>query len=343
MPTRFCKVNEKLYRGGKPYPIFHDLYTLKNTYNITKIISLDDRAGKEIDPFCKVLNIKHIILGLGDGLDPKISFLKKNIIPTLLDDGPTYIHCFHGKDRTGMAVAMFRLFSGWSLIKALTEAYRFGMGSGLSKKTRQTYYNAVKQYSKELDNNNLDSVSLTRQTNSFGNNPSGNSNLSIQNVPSFNSPISDREDNLTRMAYQKIYCKCKSSDLLKPNNWWWSSKEKASQYPTDNNGKLFSASIISYAKIENINKSPNKDLINKLFRNDIDIGIFKYNQYFIISPNVLINIQEEEFEDINNILDIGLRDNSTNYGFAFPGSSSGIGGMPPGSAGYGSLPFGGIG
>lgn len=349
MPVRFSKVTNNLYRGGCPSSI--DLVKLKNM-GINKIVSLDDECGHSINSVCEELGLEHIIWGLGNGNDPKVTALKKRIVPTLTHGGPTYIHCLHGKDRTGMAVAMYRIYTGWSVNKALEEAAKFGMGTNLSVESARSYYDAVKKFSKELelDNSNaIDAVSLTRETNSFGpQNPAVN-DMTITKSVNFNMPPGtdiefsqlSRIASLNKKAYINIYIKCKSSDLLKPSNYWYGSKEDAEKNSNNSSGKMFSAHLVSSIKIQNFNKPITKSLIHGILTSDIDVAILRNNTYLIIDPSVLIDIQE--VDDINNLVDVGFRDNSTDYTFAYPGSSAGIGGMPDGAAGIVQLPYAGLG
>ena len=341
MPDRFSEVVPgKLYRGGKPAS--NELRMLKKLFKINKIVSLDDQSGKAINPMCRDLGFQHIIWGLGDGRDSKVPGLKKRIVPQLLFDGPTYVHCYHGKDRTGMCIAMFRVFSGWSLKDALVEAYNFGMGRGLSKDVRNSYYDAVRKFSKEIskDKNNLmDAVTLNRSTNSFG--PPG-----PVGGKTFAPPQADIEfSHLSRIAFAKVYCKCNSSKLLTPNMFWWGTQEAAEQNPTDSDGRVFSANLSSSAKVESFDgRNFTERLLHYILMSGLDVAVLRNNKrYFITNPDVLINIQEEDYNDVNSVIEVGMRDNSTDYSFAFPGSGAGVGGMPDGAAGFVVLPFSGPG
>jgi protein-tyrosine phosphatase len=358
MPARFSQVSKNLYRGGCPSA--HDLLFLKGL-GIKKIVSLDDECGHNIDPICEDLGLKHIIWGLGDGTDPKVSALKKRIIPTLTHDGPTYIHCFHGKDRTGMSVAMYRVYTGWPVEKALKEAAEFGMGKNLSPKVTRSYYDAVKQFADEFEDdksNAIDAVSLTRQTNSFApQNPAVN-DMTITRPVNFNLPPGTDIEfsqlsriakiaSLNKKAYVRIYIRCKASDLLKPSNYWQTSKEAADKNSKDSSGKMFSANLDSSAIFEKFDKPITDSLIHNILTKDIDVAILKNNQYLVIDPDVLVDIQEED--DVNNaagigdVVEVGLRDNSTDYTFVYPGSGQGVGGMPDGAAGIVQLPYSGPG
>lgn len=346
MPDRFSEVQKGLYRGGRPSP--EELSMLKDLWGIKKIVSLDEESGKAIRPVCKELGLDHVLWGLGDGRDPKVSALKKRVVPQLLMGGPTYVHCFHGKDRTGMTIAMFRVMTGWPIGDALSEAWKFGMGKGLSPDVKKSYYEAVKLFANEIEqdrNSAMDVVSLTRQQNQFGPEGTGYENMGKPHgerigVP----PHADIEFSyLSRTATARIYCKCKSSNILKPKTFWWGSPEAARNNPTDEDGELYSASLVSDTKVERFDEPTSQRLMHKILTREIDVAALRGNQYLVLFPGSLVDIQEEE--DVNDMFmpDVGTRDNSTDYTHAYPGSGSGVGGMPDGAAGIVQLPFSGQG
>lgn len=348
MPDRFARVAKGLYRGGRPSP--KELAMLKDLWGIKKIVSLDEESGKAIKPICSNLGLEHVIWGLGDGRDPKVAALKSKIVPTLTLGGPTYVHCFHGKDRTGMTVAMFRIQDGWSLSDALTEAYKFGMGRGLPPQVKKSYYDAVRQFAKEFGGdaaNAADVVSRSREENSFGPTGTGWNDMTITRqdrtwLPPHADP--ERGQSLSRIASGQVYCKCKVSSLLKPNVSWWGSKMQAKLNPQDVDGQLYSANISSGAIVTRIDKPKSKALRHQVLTMNIDVAALRDEEYVILVPNSLVNIREEE--DVNDGMDygmIGSWDRSTDGPYSFPGSGSGIGGMPDGAAGAVQLPFTGPG
>jgi hypothetical protein len=141
MPDRFSQVSDNIYRGGKPNT--RDLQILSDVYGIKRVISLDGEIGAEISPMCHQLGIDQIIIPIGGSESTEmIDFLKENIMD-LLDIKPVYIHCKHGKDRTGMAIALYRVKGeGWSPEDALDEALSFDFGSGLDQETKSFYQGA---------------------------------------------------------------------------------------------------------------------------------------------------------------------------------------------------------
>lgn len=349
MPDRFSEVVKGLFRGGRPSP--QELVVFKDK-GIKKIVSLDEESGKAIQPICRELGIEQVIWGLGDGTDPKVSALKKRIVPQLLHGGPTYVHCYHGKDRTGMTIAMFRIYKGWDVSDALAEAFRFGMGKGLSHKVRNSYYDAVKQFAKELSGDDTsdasDIVSLMREQNSFGPQGTGLDDMTRSRTNrTFLPPHADIEfSELSRTASDRIYCQCRSSNVLQPNTIWWNSKTKATQNPMDEDGQLFSAQLASNTRMERFDKPVNRRLIHEVLLRDIDVGALRGGQYVVVDPNSLVNIHNED-DDVNDVLPggwiPGSHDNSTRHvglQYGYPGSSTGIGGMPDGAAGVVQAPYG---
>lgn len=337
---RFFKVTDGLYRGGEPTPE-EVSSVLKDVFEINKIISLDQDAGDSIDDICKDLNIEHITIALGSGDGPNVDQLV-SIIPTLLEGGPTYIHCKHGKDRTGMAIAMFRLSNGWSLEKALKEAKSIGMGTDLDPETAESYYTAVKEFSNNSfdTNNGADIVEITRENNPLG---AAVPNPFINNFALYDggfSPLSRMAcfiSLLKKTSTNKIYRKCTPAQLLTTMSTWFNTKDLALN--NSNSGILYSATIDNSANI----KEFDKNIISKdEIEDDVDIVNFNKDYFLVVYPSILIDIQEES-SDVNEVLDVGMRDNSTDYSSFGPYSGSGIGGMPEGAAGFGSLPFTGPG
>lgn len=349
MLKNFSKVTKKLYRGGKPS--YDDLIEL-HKLGIKKIVSLDEQSGLDIEDICKALGFEHIIWGLTTGDDPKVAALKSKIIPTLTLGGPTYIHCKHGKDRTSMAVAMFRIYTGWSLKDALEEAKQFNMGVGLSKSTHDSYFNAVKEYYTEFDqNNNGDIVGLSRELNlnpqvSFS---TPNQHNSVMPRGTYSLPMDPNSVHIPfyeKTASGKIFCKCKFKNLSIPTTKWWSNKEDALENYVDKDGELYSANINKLANSIVINSEITKDLIKEIILKHVfDVCKFINGRHIIMNPECLINIQEEEIEDINNVGDLsGAINNETVGTFTITNVGCGAGsngsimdnmqnGLPGGSGG----------
>jgi Tyrosine phosphatase family len=164
MIKRLLKVCDGLFRGSAPSP--EDVVNLHQHFGIKKIVSLDERAAHRIDRITKALQIDHITIPInGMDLDPIVSLLSHDLKSLLLDNGPTYVHCLEGKDRTGMVVAMFQCrYLGLSSQQALQEAKKIGFGVGLHPAITHFYSRIVKNYCKKIkeDQNSADIVDNSR-------------------------------------------------------------------------------------------------------------------------------------------------------------------------------------
>lgn len=161
---RFQEVSPGILRGGAP--TFEDVRVLKNIWNVKRIISLDLEEGQKIDPICNKLNIEHLILpiehdeGYSNNLRMAraVKFLSDNIIDLLTTKQPVYIHCIHGRDRTGLAIALYRIKNeGLPINAALAEAKKLGFGDGLSTEHLVIFMKALQEAAQQ---NNIGMIDL---------------------------------------------------------------------------------------------------------------------------------------------------------------------------------------
>lgn len=151
---RFAEITDDIFRGSKPTP--NELRGLKDIFGVKKIISLDRQHGEELHSICRQLNLQQILLPIENDFNFKrnLQFLKNNITDLLGNNTPTFVHCYHGKDRTGLAVALFRIQAmGWNPAQALEEAKSFDFGIGVSPKIVKIYQDLIFDYQ---DSNQLD-------------------------------------------------------------------------------------------------------------------------------------------------------------------------------------------
>ncbi len=151
MPKNFRQVDQNLYRGGAPSE--QDLKILSDNFNIKRIVSLDDLVAHEAFPTISDLGIEHIVIPLSgseEEVTSSISYLINNIVSLLNCGSPTYVHCRHGSDRTGLAVGLYRVLNdGWDSTSALNEAKQYQFGQRIPEATK-------KFYSKIIDGGNID-------------------------------------------------------------------------------------------------------------------------------------------------------------------------------------------
>jgi hypothetical protein len=162
MIHKFKKITNGLYRGSAPSP--QDVQTLKEQFGIKKIISLDEESGNRINRSCKLLGINHIIIPVDFTRASLFSLFKHNLKQLLLDGGPTYLHCYAGKDRTGLVAAIFECkYLGRDPESAIKETKSLGFGFGLDPLIVQLYEKLIRSCKNSKDMNAADIVSNVRE------------------------------------------------------------------------------------------------------------------------------------------------------------------------------------
>jgi hypothetical protein len=162
MINNFHKVTNNLYRGAAPSP--KDVLWLKENFGINKIISLDELSGKKIERATKLLNIKHIMLPINGSKSSLLKFLHSDFRELFLEDGPVYVHCKYGADRTGLAIALVKCkYFEMNPEDAIKEAKSYGFGKRNDPKISLLYEKIIKSCNPEKDNNNADIVSNERE------------------------------------------------------------------------------------------------------------------------------------------------------------------------------------
>jgi hypothetical protein len=161
MIHRFKKVTNELYRGSAPSP--QDVANLKK-FGIKKIVSLDKESGDKIDRICKAVGIIHVMVPIDYTRKSLLDFLSHDFNKLFLTGGPTFIHCLHGKDRTGLACALIECkFLGKDSEKAIQEAESLGFGVGLPPHVINTYKKLIRNCKPIKDVNQADIVSNERE------------------------------------------------------------------------------------------------------------------------------------------------------------------------------------
>lgn len=137
---RFSEVTPNILRGGAPSK--DEIRALKDLWGVNRIISLDLEEGEKIEKECKDLGIEHLIIPLEHdsdyftekSLDHVADFIATNVVSLLEEHPVTFVHCIHGRDRTGYVIALWRIKGeGWTPKAALQEALSFGFGHGISE------------------------------------------------------------------------------------------------------------------------------------------------------------------------------------------------------------------
>ena len=123
--SRIAKVGEGIYRGPRPDDL-SELQPLK----IRTILNLEDNteAVQEENKTAKRLGMTMINIPMSEIFRPRATDLLQAV--KILEDGrshPVYVHCLHGRDRTGFVIAAYRIIDqGWNAEKAYREAVDSG-------------------------------------------------------------------------------------------------------------------------------------------------------------------------------------------------------------------------
>jgi len=126
--SNFHKVSERLYRGAQPGK---DGVKKLAELGIKTIIDLrcdGDRAPSE-KLAAEQAGLKYYNFGLSNFGRPSDDQVKQ--IFAIIDapeNGPVFLHCRRGSDRTGTIVAVYRIsHDGWTGERATTEARQYGL------------------------------------------------------------------------------------------------------------------------------------------------------------------------------------------------------------------------
>jgi len=124
----FFKVNDTLYRGGQPTEQGFRLLTKRE---IKTVVSF--RRHDEGEPWERAvverLGMRWVNIPFHSATTPSDEQIQQ-FFDIVLDPAnqPVFVHCYEGKNRTGMTVALYRMVhDGWPPEKALDEAHRLGL------------------------------------------------------------------------------------------------------------------------------------------------------------------------------------------------------------------------
>jgi protein-tyrosine phosphatase len=139
MIKNFRRIIDNIYAGSAPE--VEDLAKLQKM-GIKYILSLDLSSANKIKTYLKSLNIKHIIIPLetSNTINDNLKYLIRNIQRILTGYQPIYIHCLHGSDRTGLAIAAYKVLKyNYPAKQAINEVRKYGYGLGISQQTQKLW------------------------------------------------------------------------------------------------------------------------------------------------------------------------------------------------------------
>lgn len=123
------KVNENLYRGGQPTEAGINELKRMGIKTVINLRDNDDRERQE-EVWAKAAGLRFVNVPLSNWFSPHNKDIKAVLSEIDRADGqPVFIHCKRGADRTGTAIAVYRMtHDGWNAKQANEEAKKFGFG-----------------------------------------------------------------------------------------------------------------------------------------------------------------------------------------------------------------------
>lgn len=166
-PKNFRRVEGEIYAGGTPDANFLSFF--KRNLNGNAVLSLDAGVAAQIAPIVKQLGMQHFIIPLEASMTHVTDDLKHLITSIrnglLTSNQPIYVHCLHGRDRTGFTIALHRVMKdGWSCDGALNEARRYGYGNGIPVATQMIWKSVL---CIKTDNNAANDDAVTTMRDDF--------------------------------------------------------------------------------------------------------------------------------------------------------------------------------
>jgi protein tyrosine/serine phosphatase len=124
--VNFHRVDEHILRGAQPGP---EGVRVLAADGVKTILDLRDGATVKEQEAAEASGIRYVHIPLNGLHAPGDADISRAL--ATLDDRsawPVFVHCVHGRDRTGTLIACYRIrHDGWENSKALAEAHRYGL------------------------------------------------------------------------------------------------------------------------------------------------------------------------------------------------------------------------
>lgn len=126
--VNFHQVNAGIYRGAQPSDAGYRSLAKIGVKVVMDLRNQGDDEARERKAV-ESAGMKYVSIPLGELSAPNPADLRRALdILEQQKDGPVFLHCRRGKDRTGTVVACYRIeHDGWNNEKALAEARSYGM------------------------------------------------------------------------------------------------------------------------------------------------------------------------------------------------------------------------
>lgn len=113
-----------LVRGGQPDAA--GLKELHQSFGVNTVVNLNGKTARTEREDASKLGLNYLSLPMrAEALDVRQVMTFLRVMEEAAETGAVYVHCAHGMDRTGVAVAAYRVVAlGWSADRAMAELRR---------------------------------------------------------------------------------------------------------------------------------------------------------------------------------------------------------------------------
>jgi tyrosine-protein phosphatase SIW14 len=125
----FQKVDDRIYRGAQPTDEgFKDL-AARGIKTVIDLREIGEHSQADEQKAVTAAGMNYVSIPMKGLSEPKENLV--SAVEAIFNDpaqGPVFVHCKRGADRTGLVVAVYRIsHDAWDNKKALTEAKSYGM------------------------------------------------------------------------------------------------------------------------------------------------------------------------------------------------------------------------
>ncbi|MDD3013917.1 MAG: tyrosine-protein phosphatase [Candidatus Gastranaerophilales bacterium] len=143
----FHKVDNNYYRGGQPDENDYQSYALLGIKTIINLRNADKDDVIKQEKIAKRFGLNYISIPMKASQPPtneQIAFFFK--VFDKPENLPVYVHCWQGKDRTGIMTALYRVRDyGWDFTQAYSEMMQRGYHSFIYPKQKEFLQNYTRK------------------------------------------------------------------------------------------------------------------------------------------------------------------------------------------------------
>lgn len=122
--ANYSRVSSRIFRGSQPTA---EGFGWLVDHGIRSVVTLRQEDPLDLD-LMEWRQVKHFVIPIQDRGVPTLAQVEE-FIRTVDDpvNGPVYVHCRGGIERTGVMVACWRIAHGWTAIQSISEARSFAL------------------------------------------------------------------------------------------------------------------------------------------------------------------------------------------------------------------------